>query len=293
MVYGELFRIEGYLPPGLASEVQALSVAGTDRTRVDITAEPGGSNHFCVQGLLPPEGAEGLRLCLHRSDGTAEEMDAAQQVEAFITQPDGDETTALLFGLLALDRAAGLRPRLLDVGGRERSGPIKTHAHLGDTDLTVFDIIADPTVDVVGDAHGLSRHFPPESFDYVISTSVFEHLQMPWRVALEINRVLKPGGICFVSSHQSIGLHELPSDYWRFSSAAWRVLFSAPSGFEVLATTETGITALVPFQRRGSDHGSELAVGMESSSVIARKTGNPRVDWQAEPEDLGLDLYPT
>ena len=42
-----------------------------------------------------------------------------------------------------------------------------------------FDIARGPNVDVVGDAHELSRHFPADHFDAVFALSVFEHLAMP------------------------------------------------------------------------------------------------------------------
>ena len=50
-------------------------------------------------------------------------------------------------------------------------------------------------MDVVGDAHTLSRHYPDAAFDAVMAFSVLEHLLMPWKLVIELNRVLKPGGI--------------------------------------------------------------------------------------------------
>ncbi|HME78232.1 MAG TPA: class I SAM-dependent methyltransferase [Mycobacterium sp.] len=65
--------------------------------------------------------------------------------------------------------------RILDIGGRARSGVDRRGEYPG-CDLIVFDRVADPTVDVVGDAHALSSHFPAESFDFIVSIAVFEHL---------------------------------------------------------------------------------------------------------------------
>jgi SAM-dependent methyltransferase len=53
-------------------------------------------------------------------------------------------------------------------------------------------------IDIVGEAHELSRLVPPNSQDYVISSHVVEHLANPIAAFLDWNRVLKPGGIIFM-----------------------------------------------------------------------------------------------
>jgi ubiquinone/menaquinone biosynthesis C-methylase UbiE len=51
---------------------------------------------------------------------------------------------------------------------------------------------------VVGDAHPITEALGSRRFDAVFSLFTFEHLLMPWQVAGEINRVLKPGGLLYV-----------------------------------------------------------------------------------------------
>jgi SAM-dependent methyltransferase len=43
--------------------------------------------------------------------------------------------------------------------------------------------------------------FPENGFDFVYSLSVFEHLEDPERVAREVARVLKPGGVMYLGAH--------------------------------------------------------------------------------------------
>ena len=89
--------------------------------------------------------------------------------------------------------------RVLELGSRGEQGTMYRDALPPGWTYTGFDIEPGHNVDVVGDAHELSRHVEPESFDALLSVATFEHLAMPWKVAVEINKVLKPGGVAVLS----------------------------------------------------------------------------------------------
>jgi|WetSurSiteA1Bulk_404760.scaffolds.fasta_scaffold00897_15 SAM-dependent methyltransferase len=63
------------------------------------------------------------------------------------------------------------------------------------------------------------------SFDAIISFDTFEHLTEPWKAAKEITRILKPSGICVISTIFSWRFHPSPIDYWRFSPECLMYLF--------------------------------------------------------------------
>jgi SAM-dependent methyltransferase len=71
----------------------------------------------------------------------------------------------------------------------------------------------------------LELPFPENSFDYVVSDQVLEHVEGNPQVAMdEALRVLKPGGIgvhttCFINP-----IHNRPGDYWRFTPKALALL---------------------------------------------------------------------
>lgn len=128
--------------------------------------------------------------------------------------------------------------RVLEIGSREVTGASSLRERLTNATYVGFDYYPGPNVDVMGDAHQLSRHFGEgEKFDLVYSSAVFEHLAMPWVVAEEISKVLKVGGILFVETHFSFSSHERPWHFFQFSDMGLRALFSPALGFECIEAT--------------------------------------------------------
>lgn len=95
------------------------------------------------------------------------------------------------------------------------------------------DIGPGQDVDVVADAHDL-KPFHDAEFDALIACSLLEHVARPWLVLPAMARVLQPGGVLFIDTHQTFPLHGYPDDYFRFSTQALTVL-AVDAGFEVVA----------------------------------------------------------
>lgn len=185
--------------------------------------------------------------------------------------------------------------RILEIGSREVSGVSRRHLFPDASEYIGFDIHDGPGVDVAGDAHELSSYFGQNRFDAVFSCSVFEHLAFPWKVVMETNRVLRPGGLCYVSTHPTWPPHELPWDFWRFPIAGLKLLFSEPLGFRVLTSAE-GIPAKLhslsqdPPTRGVS--GFEMPMGV---ALIAEKTGDyddSRIKWDIPLSFVTDTIYP-
>jgi SAM-dependent methyltransferase len=62
-------------------------------------------------------------------------------------------------------------------------------------------------------------------FDTVIATEVLEHVLHPDKAVDEIRRILKPGGICILSTRFMFPYHPDPHDYFRFSQDSLAHLF--------------------------------------------------------------------
>lgn len=182
------------------------------------------------------------------------------------------------------------RPKLLDIGGRDRSGVDRSKS-FPDCETTVLDIIEGQNVNVVADAHEMSQVFEQNSFDAVFSVSVFEHLLMPWKVALEINKVLKPGGYGFIFTHQTIGMHDCPWDFFRFSDSAWDGLFNEMTGFRIVGRALDYPQYIVPFLLRENKIDAEKAVGFEGSTVLFEKIADSKLSWDANLKSIIKHQY--
>lgn len=187
-----------------------------------------------------------------------------------------------------------LRANVLEIGSRARSGITRRNLFPADCDYTGFDIVAGENVDVVGDAHAMSRHLPAEHFDFVFSVSVWEHLAMPWLVSLELNRVMRTGGLAMINTHQSWPVHEEPWDYFRFSDYSWPTLFNAATGFEIVARGMGQRCVMGPNLFSPALHGNRIEwhYGCLATRVVARKVGPSSLEWPVDPALVSRGIYP-
>jgi len=181
--------------------------------------------------------------------------------------------------------------KILDLGGRDRSKIDRSQTY-GQNDVTVLDIIDSENVDIVGDAHNLSEYFEHNYFDVIVSSSVFEHLHSPWKVVLEMNKVLKKNGLVYISTHQSVGIHDQPWDYFRFSEYSWKSLFNESTGFKILDVSMTYPNYIISHLFRAELLSAEKSAGFELSQVFASKVGDSNLSWEVETNDIINDEYP-
>jgi len=179
---------------------------------------------------------------------------------------------------------------VLEIGSRGA----RPHAGLlGHREYVGFDIHPGPNVDVVGDAHQLSR-LVEGPFDAIYAVSTFEHLAMPWKVVLEINRIAAPGALLLIQTHHTWPRHELPWDFWRFSVAAFEVLLNERTGWELLRCDESLPAIVVPLGREASMKHMQRELVPLGVSALARKTGDPdpALAWNLTAADVTPTSYP-
>lgn len=119
--------------------------------------------------------------------------------------------------------------RVLDLGAgmAKYKEVIKKNA----IDYIACDVKKNENIDTVCDVTNLN--FPPESFNTVISTQVFEHIDNPFTVAKEIKKVLKIGGNAIITAPFMFPYHADPKDNFRFSREGLEEIFRS-LGFEII-----------------------------------------------------------
>jgi hypothetical protein len=180
----------------------------------------------------------------------------------------------------------------LEIGSRARSGVTRRQFLPSSWEYTGMDILAGENVDVVGDAHKLSKLFPEKRFRAVVSFSVLEHLLMPWKVAIELNRVMELGGVGFFITHQCWPLHDQPWDFWRFSSDAWSSIFNRATGFEIIEAAMGEPAFVVANRCHAATNFAEYPAGFLASSVMFKKIGETNLAWEVDIEDVLNNFYP-
>ncbi len=92
------------------------------------------------------------------------------------------------------------------------------------TNVVNFEIVEYPSTDVLGVAERLP--FANDSFDFVISAVVLEHVKDPFACAQEMIRVLKPGGELFCSVPFLQPRHAYPHHYYNMTKEGLINLFA-------------------------------------------------------------------
>jgi SAM-dependent methyltransferase len=131
-----------------------------------------------------------------------------------------------------LDRLPGSALCVLDIGGRLQ--PYRPLLEARTKCYVAVDLQRTPLVNVGAAAEALP--FRDDQFDFVICTQVFEYLADPGLVVAEIKRVLRKGGVLFLSA-PSLSLRDNDKEYWRFLPEGLRHLLRE---FETVEVTPEG-----------------------------------------------------
>ena len=122
--------------------------------------------------------------------------------------------------------AAQLPPnlRILDAGAGECAyKPYFSHLDYVAVDLAVGTVDWNyRNLDAIASLRSLC--FQDESFDAIVCTQVLEHLEWPRESVAEFFRVLKPGGLLFMTVPMAQNEHQVPYDFFRYTSYGLRSL---------------------------------------------------------------------
>jgi SAM-dependent methyltransferase len=122
---------------------------------------------------------------------------------------------------------------VLQIGSKQAivdRAPRRWRNLLEDKGFTGLDIEAGENVDLVADIGGdfapLDEALGGRRFGFIVCQHVLEHVRRPWVAAENIQRLLKPGGRCYIGVPWVQAFHGFPNDYWRFSFPGLVELFA-------------------------------------------------------------------
>lgn len=130
----------------------------------------------------------------------------------------------------------------LDIGSYDVNGSSRD---LFSGEYVGIDMRDGPNVDHVLNAHEIADFFGPERFDVVVCCEMVEHDDAFWVTMDGIGKVLKPGGRLLLTTRGiDFPLHEYPSDLWRFTEEAGKILAELAGLKEVLVVEDLEVSGI-------------------------------------------------
>lgn len=284
---------------GASLTLEGRSVPLTLHPRPDVVAhypECGAATPVGFKGYVPGEPGAALEVVIETGQGALRrELPIPDRLRNLPAPPDPVPPSQHRFVAAVNEQ----RLRVLEIGSRVVGPEAENWRERmpGAAAYVGLDVHPSAHVDIVGDAHRLTSLVAPGSFDAIWSAEVFEHLQMPWLAAAEINRALRMGGLTFHMAPHTWPLHEMPADYWRVSDQALRVLFGPAFGFEVLQAELIEPMAIHPPRRDGAWQEMPVFPGYGHAAILSRKVAElPAASgmetWARERLSDAARLYP-
>lgn len=125
-----------------------------------------------------------------------------------------------------LERAASsyasARGRVLDIAPQVHEGAEPFFP--GTVSVDTLDIDPNSGCTYIGDICEHNDCLPDDTYEYVVCTEVLEHTLRPWDAVEEIRRIVKPGGILFLSVPFNLRIHGPLPDCWRVTEHGIRAL---------------------------------------------------------------------
>jgi SAM-dependent methyltransferase len=111
--------------------------------------------------------------------------------------------------------------------------------------IETFDLDPSAGATWAGDICKRNAFLPDGSFDLIVCTEVLEHVLQPFAAVAELGRLLKGGGLLFVTVPFNLRIHGPLPDCWRFTEHGLRALFTEWELVELKAI-ETADRFLMP-----------------------------------------------
>jgi SAM-dependent methyltransferase len=180
-----------------------------------------------------------------------------------------------------LDRVLELPEPIVEFGSLqvEPGQPNDLRELFSGRDFLGTDMRPGPGVDRVEDLRSLT--FADGVVGTALCLDTLEHCADPLAACRELHRVLRPGGVCVLSSVMLFPVHGYPHDYWRFTPEGLRLLLE---GFDDVWATGIGhpelpmqVVAVAARERSLGLADDSLRTLMEAQRQWRRAVGKVRV----------------
>ena len=120
--------------------------------------------------------------------------------------------------------------KLLDIGAE--NSPYKKYFNKVDYYSHDFKQNKTKSINYIGDLNKGLPQIKKNQFDYILCTQVLEHLIKPDMAFAVFQRILKPGGRLFLTTHLCFEEHMQPNDFFRFTRYGLKYLGES-NGFKL------------------------------------------------------------
>jgi hypothetical protein len=123
------------------------------------------------------------------------------------------------------------RPPCLEVGSRQAGFTVSFRDWFADAPGSYLGTDMQPgagvdrVIDLSGDFSEIAKELPG-GFASIFCLSVLEHCRQPFRMAENLQKLLRTNGVIYISVPFAWEIHDHPKDYWRFCPEGIRELFS-------------------------------------------------------------------
>jgi len=114
---------------------------------------------------------------------------------------------------------------VLEVGSREYGSTASFRGFYAGAEYVGLDMAEGEGVDVVVDLRRTIEPLAQGHFALAICCSVLEHVDRPWTFTENLTRLVRPGGLLYMSVPWAWRYHAYPDDYFRFSHRGVIALF--------------------------------------------------------------------
>ncbi len=159
---------------------------------------------------------------------------------------------------------------VLEVGSKDYGSTSTFRDFYAGNEYVGVDMSEGRGVDVVLDLTQSTGTLGDGRFALGICCSVLEHVEKPWLFAVNLTRLIRPGGLLYMSVPWVWRYHAYPDDYFRFSH---RGIISLFDGFDwgtlFFSSTVNGEFIEIPAQ--GCDADNRMAILADAGNQQKRK----------------------